>query len=91
MLVKLSPKNIFLGISQIVQNAQSSSYPKFQIILCKTDVAPKGFSLVQVDLKWGKKELGYGFSGQKTKKNCINQCQNHLMRCPAKNIFMDLI
>ena len=27
----------------MVQNAQSSSYPKFQIILCKTDIVPKRF------------------------------------------------
>ena len=41
-----------MSISHKVQNAQSSSYPMFQIILCKTDIAPKGFFLVQSDLKW---------------------------------------
>ena len=53
-----------MGISHKVQNARSSSYPKFQIILSKTDVAPKGFGLVQAGLKWAfwaeKMELFYG-------------------------------
>ena len=35
-----------------MQNAQSCSYPKFQIILCKTVIAPKGFCLEQARLKW---------------------------------------
>ena len=56
-----------------VQNAQSNSYPKFQIILCKTDVAPKGFRLVQAGLKWAFwaliKELGLRHFKSKKYKN----------------------
>ena len=37
----LSQIIFFLDISHKVKNAQSSLYPKFQIILCKTDIAPK--------------------------------------------------
>ena len=35
-----------------VQNAQISLYPKFQIILCKIDIAVYVFGLVQAGLKW---------------------------------------
>ena len=48
---RLSPKKCPC-ISHKIQNPQISSYPKYQIILCKTNVAVKGFSLMQAGLKW---------------------------------------
>ena len=56
-----------------MQNAQSSSYQKFYIILFKTAIATKGFYLVQAGLKWailGRKEgdLAMAFQVKKAKK-----------------------
>ena len=58
-----------MGISHKVQNAQSNSYTKFQIILFKTDIAPKGFCLVQAGLKWA--------FWAENQKNIISQCRNY--------------
>ena len=77
----------------------SNSYPKFQIILCKTDIAVKAFCLVQAGLKWAfwtenKEPLLCHFKPKK-QKNSTNQCQNnflsYLMRCTGKILFLDLV
>ena len=94
----MSKKKYFLlGISHKVQNAQSSSYTRFQIILCKIDLAPKGFSLVQAGLKWAfwleKKEPGLRHFKSKKQNNSINQFRNHFLtsgEMPSKNYFFRL-
>ena len=81
-----------------VQNAQSSLYPNFHIILYKTDIARKGFCLVKAGLKWAfwaeKGELGLWHFKSKKQNNATNQCQNHFLtsdEMPSKKkIFFGL-
>ena len=73
-----------MGISQKVPNAERSSYQKFQIILCKTGVAPKGFCLVQAGLKWAfcaenREVVGLRHFKSKKQKSSINQCRNNFL------------
>ena len=89
---RLSPKYIFSLVHK-VQNAQSRSYPKFQIILWQNDIAPKVFCLVQAGLKWA--FWCYGISSQKKQNNTTNQCRTHFLtsdEMPSKKyIFLDLV
>ena len=85
-----------------MQNAQISSYPKFQIILCKTGVEVKGFILVQASLKgafWAeKRELLLRILKVKKEKivsiYAITKSPNHFLtsyEMPRQKYFFGLI
>ena len=69
----------------------------FQIILCKTDIAPKGIFLVQAGLKQAfqaeNRELELWHFKSKKQNNTIIQCRIHFLtsdEMPSKKYFFGL-